>query len=233
MEVIPERRRQLAGVLAGTGIELGPGHVPFDVPPDVEVRFVDRWQPDEHADLFPDLPGATFPKPDVIANFDTDRLHPIADASQDFVICSHVLEHLAEPIGFIAEIYRVLRPGGLALIMLPDRRRTFDSSRSPTPLEHLVAEYDAGVTTVDDDHLTEFLLATTPNLASTIDATSVSAEERAANLEWHRQRSIHAHCWTDDEFLPVLMYGIEHLYQRWMLMDHVHPKATGWSSASC
>ena len=227
MDVIPERRRQLAAFLSGEGVELGPGHVPFEVPQGLKVRFVGRWQPEEHADLFPDLPGATFTRPDIIANFDTDRLHPIADASQDFVICSHVLEHLAEPIGFIAEIYRVLRPGGLALIMLPDRRRTFDRSREPTTLDHLASEYRAGVTNVDDDHVTEFLVTTTPDLAPTIDASVVSAEERTANLEWHRQRSIHAHCWTDDEFLPVLLYGIRHLHQRWMLMDRVHPEDDG------
>ncbi|HEY6316876.1 MAG TPA: methyltransferase domain-containing protein, partial [Acidimicrobiia bacterium] len=119
MSVIPGRRQRLAAFLSGRGLELGPGHVPFDVPPGLEITFVDRWEPEQHADLFPDLPGATFIKPDVIANFDTDRLTPIADASQDFVICSHVLEHLAEPIGFVAEIYRVLRPGGIALILLP------------------------------------------------------------------------------------------------------------------
>ena len=52
--------------------------------------------------------------------------------------------------------------------------------------------------------------------------------ERAAILEFHRQRSIHVHCWTDDEFLPVLLYGIRHLGQRWMLMDRVHPGDEGF-----
>ena len=40
------------------------------------------------------------------------------DASFDCVVCSHVLEHVDDRKALI-EVYRVLKPGGLALIMLP------------------------------------------------------------------------------------------------------------------
>jgi len=40
------------------------------------------------------------------------------DASYDCVVCSHVLEHVDDKKA-LAEIYRVLKPGGVALIMLP------------------------------------------------------------------------------------------------------------------
>jgi SAM-dependent methyltransferase len=40
------------------------------------------------------------------------------DRSFDVVLCSHVLEHV-DDVKALAEIHRVLRPGGLALIMLP------------------------------------------------------------------------------------------------------------------
>ena len=93
MIVIPGRRQRLAAFLS-VRPRAGAWTRALRRPAGLKVSFVDRWEPEEHADLFPELPGATFMKPDVIANFDTDRLHPIADASQDFVICSHVLEHL-------------------------------------------------------------------------------------------------------------------------------------------
>jgi SAM-dependent methyltransferase len=41
-----------------------------------------------------------------------------AEASYDCVVCSHVLEHVDDKKA-LAEIYRVLKPGGIALIMLP------------------------------------------------------------------------------------------------------------------
>ena len=204
-------------------MELGPGHNPLDLPfPGVAVRYVDRWEPGENRLLFPELGDeAPFPEPDVIADFNVDRLTALDDASQEFVICSHLLEHLAEPIGFLREIHRVLRPGGLVLILLPDRHRTFDRDRAPTSLAHLVAEYEAGVTEVDDAHLIDFL-----KIDRVIDADAVvdapiselvpDGEELS---ELYRLRSIHVHCWDDEEFFPVLVHGVEKLGERWELVD--------------
>ena len=41
------------------------------------------------------------------------------DSCFDFFYCSHVLEHIEEDEKALSEIYRVLRPGGAALIMVP------------------------------------------------------------------------------------------------------------------
>ncbi len=214
-------RRLLGRHLAGSGVEIGPGHHPFPIAfPGVTVAYVDRWAPEENRKLFPELgPTAVFPAPDHVCNLDTDRLKPLASESQDFIVASHVLEHVAEPIGLINEMHRVLKPGGVALILLPDRRRTFDRRRQPTPLEHLVAEFEQGVTTVDDGHILEFLEAVDdPDFER---CTRGSAEERQAILDQHRRRSIHAHCWAEDEFLPVLLYSIRRLGHRWEFVDGI------------
>ena len=206
-------RRLLARHLVGCGVELGPGHAPFSVlKPGTTVRYIDRWQPRDNRDLFPELGDAHFVKPDIVADLNTERLTALQDGSQDFVICSHVIEHVAEPIGLIADVHRVLRPGGIALILLPDRHRTFDRNRAPTSLGHLVAEFQAGVTEVDPEHLEEFVEQTGGSLGST-------EAERTANIALHLNRSIHVHCWDDEEFLPVLLYGIRNLGQRWEFVD--------------
>jgi hypothetical protein len=193
------------------------------------VRYVDRWSPDENRALFPDLDdGAVFQSPDVVCNFDEDLLHVFGDETQDFVVCSHVLEHLANPLGFLADIYRVLRPGGVVLILLPDRHRTFDQSRSPTPLAHLVSDYEARVREVDADHIQDFLLKTDANLARIW--TEASPEGREALLTLHRKRSIHVHCWDEPEFSSVLCYSVEHLGQMWELVDGVRTDDGGRSS---
>src|SRR5699024_8703099 len=44
---------------------------------------------------------------------------PVAAASADLVVCWDVLEHLPAPERAFAEIARVLRPGGLAVLALP------------------------------------------------------------------------------------------------------------------
>lgn len=46
---------------------------------------------------------------------------PFASTSVDVVVSFQVIEHLADPRGYLAEIARVLAPGGLALISTPNR----------------------------------------------------------------------------------------------------------------
>lgn len=44
---------------------------------------------------------------------------PLADASLDAIVCSEVLEHIADYPSVLREISRVLRPGGLLCISVP------------------------------------------------------------------------------------------------------------------
>lgn len=213
-----DARNLLARHLRGSGVELGPGHEPFEVPfPAVSVRYVDRWRAEENQELFPELRGADFLEPDIVCDLSVERLSVLGDQSQDFVIASHVLEHLPEPLGILADIHRVLRPGGVALILLPDRRRTFDKKRVPTPLQHLVDEFEAGVTEVDDAHVLEFL--DNAHGASYTEIPSGSPDETAAFLEWHRLRSVHVHCWHEGEFVEVLVHGVRRMGQEWELIE--------------
>ena len=47
------------------------------------------------------------------------RCLPIADESLDFFFASHVLEHVVEDGLALAEIFRVLKPGGVAILVVP------------------------------------------------------------------------------------------------------------------
>jgi SAM-dependent methyltransferase len=206
--------------LAGDGIELGPGHVPYPLPfPGVTVRYVDRWEPQQNADLFPELGDALFPQPDIVCNLDVDRLAAIDTVSVDFVIASHVLEHLAEPLGLIDEIHRVLRPGGVALILLPDRRRTFDVHRPPTELDELVRKHASARTSITDDEIARFLEQVQTEEYDRLQDSTI--EERKRILDLHRLRSIHVHCWTAEEFADVLAYCISDLGHGWEYLDGV------------
>jgi len=202
----------LARHLSGEGIEIGPSCKPFPLPSGTTVRYLDRWTPAEAKDLYPELAEYDFVAPDIVVDVDTEGLKPIADASIDFVIASHLLEHVANPIAVLDELHRVLRDGGIALVVLPDRTTTFDRERQPTPLADVIADFRRGVTSVDDEHMLDFLLLST-------DHHLPPDADRAAVFEWHRQRSIHVHCWSDDEFWPVVGFGVEALCHRWEHVD--------------
>jgi SAM-dependent methyltransferase len=70
------------------------------------------------------FPAADVLTTDVDLTFSPDAIAdalslPLADASVDLVVAEHVVEHVLDPFRMAAEIERVLRPGGLALIRMP------------------------------------------------------------------------------------------------------------------
>lgn len=68
---------------------------------------------------------------------------PVADASQDFVVSSHVLEHFPNPVKALLEWNRVVRPGGTLFMIVPHRDRTFEAGLPRTPLDHLIADFES------------------------------------------------------------------------------------------
>lgn len=44
---------------------------------------------------------------------------PVVDGQMDKLLCNHVLEHVIDDDALLAEMYRILRPGGLILIGVP------------------------------------------------------------------------------------------------------------------
>ncbi len=88
---------------------------------------------------------------------DACDLPAIADASYDFVVASHVLEHLANPLRALHEWKRVVKRGGVLLILVPDRRNTFDHKRPFTSFEHIEADFLANTKEGDLTHLDEVL----------------------------------------------------------------------------
>lgn len=84
-------------------------------------------------------------------------LRGLADEAYDFVVSSHCLEHLANPLGALGEWRRVTRPGGHLLVIVPDPAFTFDHRRPVTRLEHLAADRAQNMPEDDATHFAEVL----------------------------------------------------------------------------
>lgn len=56
--------------------------------------------------------------PGVMSHFDIQQM-PFPDQTFDVVICNHVMEHVADDSIAMAEVFRILKPHGWALLQVP------------------------------------------------------------------------------------------------------------------
>ncbi|HEX4435956.1 MAG TPA: class I SAM-dependent methyltransferase [Solirubrobacteraceae bacterium] len=194
------RRRRLAGrYLRGKGVEIGALHAPLPTPARAEVSYVDRMTVADLRRHYPELADERLVEVDIVD--DGERLLTQDDASADFVIANHFIEHTEDPIGTLANHLRVLRPGGVLFMGVPDRRFTFDCNRPATGLAHLVADHERGPAASRRMHFEEWA-----KLVEGVPAEQV--QPRARELEAENY-SIHFHVWTAPEFAELLEYGRE------------------------
>ncbi|EZH74691.1 SAM-dependent methyltransferase [Aquimarina atlantica] len=72
---------------------------------------------------------------------------PFADSEYDIIFCNHVLEHIPDDTAAMQEIFRVLKPGGMAILQIPqdlNRDTTFedDSITDPQERARIFGQYD-------------------------------------------------------------------------------------------
>lgn len=65
----------------------------------------------------------------------------------DFILCSHVLEHIPHDILAMSELYRVMKPGGWGILQVPiemDRKHTYEdiSITSPKERQEAFGQFD-------------------------------------------------------------------------------------------
>ena len=107
-----------------------------------EQAFLDRFRALKNLDYT--TTALHSPLADITADL-TDL--PFVENVFDMVICNHVLEHIQDDIKAMSEIYRVLKPGGMAILQVPyesNREKTFsdDSITDPKERAKIFGQYD-------------------------------------------------------------------------------------------
>lgn len=90
-------------------------------------------------------------------NRDAVDLQAVMSNHYDFICISDTLEHVANPFKALLEWARVVRPGGLMLIIFPYKNVTADKNRDVTKIEHLIDDYRNFVNEADVSHIDEIL----------------------------------------------------------------------------
>lgn len=184
--------------ISGEGIEIGGLHHPTRVK--ARVKYVDRLDDGGLSDHYPEWNDTATVHVDIVD--DAQHLSTVPDASQDFIIANHVLEHCRDPLNALRNWFRVVRDGGILFFALPDKRRTFDRDREVTPLEHVVAHVAEGEGADDWHHYVDYA-------RHVVKAAEPEVEAKARELV-ERNYSIHFHVWTQREMIELIEHARRH-----------------------
>ena len=114
------------------------------IAPEVALkRQFERHYGEKHAENYL---TADLESPLAKLHFDIQDI-PLADESVDVVICNHILEHIEDDRKALRELYRILRPDGWAVVLVPqdlNREKTFedDTITSPEERARIFGQYD-------------------------------------------------------------------------------------------
>ena len=148
-----ERIRRMVDVTVGRGLEVGPLYSPLVTRAEADVRYVDVQLTPELKAHYATHPG--IPYEDIVevdyALIENGRERSLTaavspGAPYDWVVASHVVEHVPDVIGWLAELAEVLADGGLLVLAIPDRRYCFDVLRPPTTVGQMLRAHLDGDT---------------------------------------------------------------------------------------
>jgi SAM-dependent methyltransferase len=210
------------------GLEIGPLASPRVRKDEGAVRYVDHASAAELRQKYATNEGMRDRLDDIVdvdyvlGETTTISEAVAADAPFDYVLASHVIEHIPDPIGWMNDLTHVLRPGGIISLVIPDKRYCFDINRSLTELSDLV---DANLRHLRQPSYRQAFDFYSKALGGTVDTVAVwagtadyslavredFADPEAAALEAcrHMQTSnefvdVHCHVFTPDSFLGLI-----------------------------
>ncbi|MBF0273859.1 MAG: methyltransferase domain-containing protein [Nitrospinae bacterium] len=209
-----KHREKVNKVLSGNGIEIGALHNPLPIDnAKCRVEYLDVEPVDTLENKFSELAAGSIKKPDYIGNIERQDLPEITGKTFDFVILNHVLEHVANPIKVIENIWKGLNANGKFILSIPDKRFTFDKNRPLTSYEHILTDYYKNVSEVNDDHYVDFLAHVHPEVFK-------SKTETIQAINNVRERLEHAHVWDSTSFrehlfkiIPLLGINAHFLFE--------------------
>lgn len=205
------RRKKMLGDLSLKsllGVEIGALCRPIVRQEDGDVIYVDhadttalknKYKNDANVDIDAIV--------DVGAVWGENTLHDaIGGKYVDYVVASHVIEHVPDLIGWLRELASVLRPTGEVRLAVPDMRFTFDRLRRETQLSDVLLSYLVKARVPQPHSMLDFTLGViaddcaavwsnsaeaNPDKLYSIQDAVVLAEDIIKNGNYHD-----IHCWT-------------------------------------
>lgn len=127
----------------GKGLEIGPLDKPMATKEKFNVKYVDHLTQSQLKEKYSNNEFVNL-KNIIEVDFVTNN-KPLTEIIKnevfDFIIASHVIEHIPDFIGFINQCLTLLRQGGILSIIAPDKRYSFDIYRRISTFSDIYSAY--------------------------------------------------------------------------------------------
>ncbi|EQD27294.1 Methyltransferase type 12 domain protein, partial [mine drainage metagenome] len=130
---------------SGKGLEIGPSHNPIAPKRDgYDVEIVDHLNQDQLREKYADQ------------GVDTSKIEPVdfvwngepldqlvrRKSHYDWIVASHLMEHVPNPIAMLQQCHEILKPNGVLSLVVPDKRYCFDYFRPISSTGDLLDAYE-------------------------------------------------------------------------------------------
>ncbi len=130
---------------SGKGLEIGPSHNPIAPKRDgYDVEIVDHLNQDQLREKYADQ------------GVDTSKIEPVdfvwngepldqligKKSYYDWIVASHLMEHVPNPISMLQQCHEILKPSGVLSLVIPDKRYCFDYFRPISSTGDLLDAYE-------------------------------------------------------------------------------------------
>jgi hypothetical protein len=150
---------------------------------------------------------------------DSNGIKDMPSGRYDFLIASHVIEHLANPIKSVFEWKRLLKSNGAMILIAPCKHFSYDCDRPTTTISHLIEDYRSDVGEDDLTHMDEVISKHNLKKDKTVSSLAQHIERTKQN---YTNRIMHHHVF-DLKLLRAMgeQCGLRVLESEYILPRHV------------
>ena len=218
------RITSLIDVARMKGIEIGALHHPLLQRAGTQVRYVDHASTEELREKYAnDGSGEHVVETMVDVDYVWAPGKRLAEAIAgwgpvDYIVASHVIEHVADPIDWLDQAGEALADNAFLCLAIPDKRFTFDARRPASTIGQLIETHFRGATAPTTQQIFDHVVNFLPN-SDTIalwngrDPKTFRRQDNPAALAYRMcveqgetgaYLDVHANVFTDDSFVEIL-----------------------------
>ncbi len=196
---------------ATQGLEIGPLHNPILAKSEARVLYVDHVGTEALREKYrgdPNVPAERIVAVDLVWNGDLNEA--CGGRRFDYVVASHVIEHVPDLIGWLSQLKSVLHPSGGVRLIVPDRRYCFDYRRQSSSAADMILAHRARATAPGPRQILDFMLNIAPRDLADAWRGAAASEQPPSRQEYNQAIAAmqlaaagayrDVHCWV---FTPL------------------------------